>query len=427
MIRRVLKDCFPTVLSLMLLSTYAVIDGLFIGNFAGDIGLAAINLAWPITALIMATGVGIGIGSSILISHSRGQGDNKTSKIVLNNGLTLLLIASAILMILLYFTYPKLLVLLGAKGEVLTEASKYAKIIITGLVFQVIGSGIIPILRNFNMSFGALVCMGCATLVNITVNYILVCIVQIGIQGAAFGTIVAQLVACTIAIYLLIKKGNCSIKLRLQKEYVLKIIRTGLTGFGMSLAPSITLIFTNLQCLAYGGDSAVACYSVISYVIMPIQSMLAGVAEGSQPLMSYYVGAGDWTKLKSVERIARTTAIIMSIITSLVIYLLIPYVAIWFGLSQEGRAIFDTGMKIYTSSFLLISMTRFNICFLNAILQTKKSILLTYLESLAISPILLFLMPMMWGITGIWLSYIATGLVLFLLYFIIIKNTDILP
>ena len=83
-----------------------------------------------------------------------------------------------------------------------------------------------------------------------------------------------------------------------------EILKIGISAFGLSLAPSIVLLFTNLQCLKYGGDAAVACYAVISYIVFPVQSMLMGIGDGTQPLMSFYSGAKKMEELRFVKKIA---------------------------------------------------------------------------------------------------------------------------
>lgn len=416
MIKKVIKDTVPTLISLMLLSTYAVIDGLFIGNNAGDVGLAAINIAWPITALITAVGVGLGIGSSVLISHKRGLGDDVGSRGVFSYGFAMLLMAVVILMLSLLPSHAHILSFLGAKGDVLVEASKYAFIIIVGMVFQLLGAFLIPVLRNYGMSVGAMICMLLGTFVNAGVNYMLICVLKLGIQGAAYGTLVAQFSVSICAIIFLVKDAGVSLKPKFSKVIMGKIAHVGLTGFGVSMAPSITLIFTNLQCLAYGGDSTVACYAVISYVAMPIQAMLAGVGEGSQPLMSYYCGGGEEENLRKVAKIARVFGLILSAIMMLAVLLATPFIAKLFGLSPEGSLIFDTGMRLYAISFVIVSMARFNVCYLNAAMKTSKAIFLTYFESLCLSPLLLFVLPHFWDVEGIWLSYLVTNTLLLLIY-----------
>ena len=270
---------------------YGVMDGLFVGRAVGDTGLAAINIAWPIAAVITAVGIGIGSGGSVLYSNSNGKGEQERGEVVYHQTITLLFAAAMVLLIVLGFTYPAILSALGAKGDVYQKAVEYIQIIIFGAVFQVMGTGFIPMLRNRNLAFQAMVSMAAGMGVNGVLNYLLLFVVKIGIRGAAVGTIAAQFVVLVISSYLIYGRQKVHLKVVWQHKMIGEILKIGISAFGLSLAPSIVLLFTNLQCLKYGGDAAVACYAVISYIVFPVQSMLMGIGDGTQPLMSFYSGA----------------------------------------------------------------------------------------------------------------------------------------
>ena len=239
MLKKVIKEAFPTVLAFTMSGMYSIVDGIFVGKAAGDTGLAAINIAWPIPALITALGIGIGTGGSVL----------------------------------------------GAAGSVQTEAIKYTAIIIAGSILQVAGTGIMPLLRNMNQSLGAMLSMAAGFAVNILVNYYLMFRLNMGIKGAAFGTVTAQAVVVMAGCAILWKTGYRKWRPLWHRQYAADIFKIGITAFGTSLAPTAALIFTNLQCLRYGGNAAVACYAVISYIVFPVQYFLTGIGEGVQPLI----------------------------------------------------------------------------------------------------------------------------------------------
>lgn len=159
LLKRIAQDCIPTVFSLLMSGLYGVMDGLFVGRAVGDAGLAAINIAWPIAAVITAVGIGIGSGGSVLYSNSNGKGEQERGELVYHQTITLLFAAAMVLLIVLGFTYPAILSALGAKGDVYQKAVEYIQIIIFGAVFQVMGTGFIPMLRNRNLAFQAMVSM----------------------------------------------------------------------------------------------------------------------------------------------------------------------------------------------------------------------------------------------------------------------------
>lgn len=423
LLRRIAQDCIPTVFSLLMSGLYGVMDGLFVGRAVGDTGLAAINIAWPIAAVITAVGIGIGSGGSVLYSNSNGKGEQERGELVYHQTITLLFAAAMVLLIVLGFTYPAILSALGAKGDVYQKAVEYIQIIIFGAVFQVMGTGFIPMLRNRNLAFQAMVSMAAGMGVNGVLNYLLLFVVKIGIRGAAVGTIAAQFVVLVISSYLIYGRQKVHLKVVWQHKMIGEILKIGISAFGLSLAPSIVLLFTNLQCLKYGGDAAVACYAVISYIVFPVQSMLMGIGDGTQPLMSFYSGAKKMEELRFVKKIASIAVVGMGAVFFVIVILVSKYIPDVFGMQMESQAYFGTGMAVSEVSFLFTGLAKFHISYLNATLQVKKAMQLIYGETIVVAPFLIFLLPYVFKINGIWLSLPGTQLIMLLIFNVFFTKT----
>lgn len=423
LLKRIAQDCIPTVFSLLMSGLYGVMDGLFVGRAVGDAGLAAINIAWPIAAVITAVGIGIGSGGSVLYSNSNGKGEQERGELVYHQTITLLFAAAMVLLIVLGFTYPAILSALGAKGDVYQKAVEYIQIIIFGAVFQVMGTGFIPMLRNRNLAFQAMVSMAAGMGVNGVLNYLLLFVVKIGIRGAAVGTIAAQFVVLVISSYLIYGRQKVHLKVVWQHKMIGEILKIGISAFGLSLAPSIVLLFTNLQCLKYGGDAAVACYAVISYIVFPVQSMLMGIGDGTQPLMSFYSGAKKMKELRFVKKIASIAVVGMGAVFFVIVILVSKYIPDVFGMQMDSQAYFGTGMAVSAVSFLFTGLAKFHISYLNATLQVKKAMQLIYGETIVVAPFLIFLLPYVFKINGIWLSLPGTQLIMLLIFNVFFTKT----
>ena len=423
LLKSIAQDCIPTVFSLLMSGLYGVMDGLFVGRAVGDAGLAAINIAWPIAAVITAVGIGIGSGGSVLYSNSNGKGEQERGELVYHQTITLLFAAAMVLLIVLGFTYPAILSALGAKGDVYQKAVEYIQIIIFGAVFQVMGTGFIPMLRNRNLAFQAMVSMAAGMGVNGVLNYLLLFVVKIGIRGAAVGTIAAQFVVLVISSYLIYGRQKVHLKVVWQHKMIGEILKIGISAFGLSLAPSIVLLFTNLQCLKYGGDAAVACYAVISYIVFPVQSMLMGIGDGTQPLMSFYSGAKKMEELRFVKKIASIAVVGMGAVFFVIVILVSKYIPDVFGMQMESQAYFGTGMAVSAVSFLFTGLAKFHISYLNATLQVKKAMQLIYGETIVVAPFLIFLLPYVFKINGIWLSLPGTQLIMLLIFNVFFTKT----
>lgn len=424
MTKSIIKNCIPTVFSLMMTGLYSVIDGLFIGKATGDSGLAAINIAWPITAIITAIGIGVGSGGSVLLSNYIGRGEKEESENIYHNTVLLMVIIAIIITFLLMIIFPVFLRLsTGGNKEVFKQGYDYCKIIVIGCTFQLLGAGFIPLLRNMNLTIHAMIILIVGMIINLIANYYLIFNVGLGIQGAAIGTITAQLIVTILSVFLIYGYKKKKFKYYFSLKRSIKILKTGLSSFGMSIAPSVTLIFTNMQCLKYGGEAAVACYATISYIVFPIQSMLCGVGEGVQPMISYYNGEDRKDEVENINKIAKIIVLFIGSIAFTVVMKITPEIPKWFGLSYNAEKYFSTGMIISAFSFFIFGVVKFNSTYLYSILRIKEAIRMIYGETLIISPILLWLLPLIMGINGVWLSLVITSVVMQLIYMIFVKDS----
>ena len=133
---------------MVIVGTNTNIDGLFIGSIMGDDGLAAINIVWPIVALVAAIGTGIGVGGSVVFNAMRGRGERESAENAKNTTMLLLVTAGIAVTLALVFLYMPLLRIMGAEGNVLALAGDYAAVISLGAAAQIFGAGIVVILGN---------------------------------------------------------------------------------------------------------------------------------------------------------------------------------------------------------------------------------------------------------------------------------------
>ncbi len=443
----ILKNCIPAVIALTLTGLYSVIDGLFIGNVQGNNGLAAINIAWPIPALITAAGVGLGTGGSVLYASLCGQQKRREAQKVLPMLLMLTALTSLFLTVLLWKIQLPLLQFLGAQGEILRQAYAYTQVIIPGSLFQILGAGIIPLLRSVGCPVQAMTVTVTGMLVNLAANSVFLFRCGMGIRGTACGTVLAQAVVCCLGGYLLYRRHqmqhtipNTEQSYRRPGEYreekqnhpeavcrkhrirkqltgmAGRILLLGISSFGVSLSATIVLIFTNWQCLRQGGSMAVAVYAVISYIVFPVQYILQGVGEGMLPVLSYAYGAGQYDRFRQYRRESGYCLLLLSTGLCVAVEWLTPFLGSGFGLSAESIPVFCRGMRISALAFLLIGFVKFHISCENAMQHVAAALFLTYVESLVAAPLLLWSLPIWFKLDGIWWSLFGTAAVMLLLY-----------
>ena len=192
----------PSVLAFALSGVYTIVDGFFIGQSLGDAGLTAITLAYPVSALVGAIGTGLGLSGAIRFTILNAQGETQTRQECFSGTTLLMLIVAGLLTaLLLGFTEP-ILHLLGARGDTLGLCAEYARVIALGAVFQLLATGFVPFIRNMGGATVAMIAMILGFVTNIVLDYTFVWVLNQGMAGAAWATIIGQAVTMIVAVTL---------------------------------------------------------------------------------------------------------------------------------------------------------------------------------------------------------------------------------
>lgn len=396
----------PSMIAFTFSGVFAIVDGFFIGRNIGDVGLAAINIAYPLTALLQAIGTGIGMGGAIGISISLGEGKKENVKKYLNNTILLIFAACIALTAILLLTAKPLLIMFGAEGEILRLSESYIRIIAIGAVFQIAGTGLVPIVRNLGGVLTAMLSMLAGFAANILLDYLFVSVYQYGMWGAALATILGQAVTLFPSLLFLVLKKNFSDGFfrKLSLEAMKKIIVVGLSPFGLTLSPNIVLMLMNKYAMIYGGESAVAGFAVISYVVVIVQMLQQGVGDGSQPLISRYYGEGKEKKAKEVRKLAYGFAAFVSVCNMAGLYALRNVIPPFFGASEEVAQIVSKTLPVFTGGFLFMGFLRITTSYFYASKKNKYAYMLIYGEPLLLWMTLAFIFPPIFQTEGVWIS-----------------------
>lgn len=395
----------PSMLTMVLSGFYAIVDGFFVGQATGDIGLGAINIAWPIAALLQAAGIGVGVGGSVLISLFSGAQDAKKAAAARGNTILTLTLFSVLLMSSLFLGYPAILRMFGAQGELLSAAESYIRMVLFGTFFQVFGCGLTPILKNSRRAVLAMIIMISGLVTNIVLDALLVMVFQWGISGAGAATVAAQGVVALSSLIALCTDRQLPFRLsdfRPDTRLMLRTLKIGLSPFGVAMAPSIVIIFANWQCIRYGGDTAVAAYSVLSYVSATFLYLLQGIGDGAQPIISFLYGAARFEEMERVRRRMFRLALTLGCAFLLVSLPTTGFFADLFGVSEEAAEMARTGLILTALAYPFAGIVRSAISYFYAVDNTKMSTFFVYTDPLLFTPLFLVVLPLAFGINGIW-------------------------
>ena len=338
----------------------------------------------------------------------------------------LLVIVSVINTIIIYSFSSKILGLLGADGIILTNATDYIKIIALGAILQILGTGMMPFIRNYGNSFWSMFAMVGGFITNIVLDFIFVWIYEMGMKGAATATIAGQGVTAAIAIIYALynKKFYVYVSLKNVKEMCGAIFRVGLAPFGLALTPNISLVFINRFSASYGGEKAIATYACVSYIICIIYLILQGVGDGSQPLMSRFYGEKDQESLRGVQRMAYIFAIILAVCGGIIMYVNRANIGGVFGASYEVSIEISKIVPIFLVSLPFVAITRIATAGFYATEKSGLSYILTFIEPVLMLIFMLVLPPLFGGQIMIWWSTVLARVFSAILAFILIKYCE---
>lgn len=393
----------PSVLAFAMSGIYAIVDGYFVGNRVGDPGITAINLVYPAVALTQALGTGIGMGGAVRYSIQRASGRNREADRYVGVTTACLFMAAAAVTAAFLPLIPWFLNGLGAAGVVWQYGRVYLVIVIGGAVCQIFGTGVTPLVRNSGGAAFSMVIMTAGFITNVFLDYLFIWVWDSGVAGAAVATVLGQLVTAVGGMGFLMKRKLPVWQLRFSGKYFSDIMRVGLSAFGVTLCPNISLLLMNLFLMRYGGDQAVACYAVVSYASCIVYLMLQGVGDGCQPLFSDYYGKGDKQSLRRVQAMAFVTAEAVGILCFVLLFLTRSHVGRLFGASWEVSAAVVDRLPIILVGFLFLAAARVVTACFYATGQSGRSAVLVYSEEVFLL-VLLLILPGFFGETAVWWS-----------------------
>lgn len=425
-IRIFFQYVIPSVLSFALSGVYAIVDGFFIGNSIGDLGLSAINIAYPIVAVIQALGTGIGMGGAIYYSIYRAENKEEQAKEFIAGALWVLIISSVFLTISVLILNGTLLELLGANGRLLALGKEYIAVIALGASMQVIGTGLVPFIRNHGGSFYAMVSMIAGFVTNIILDCLFVWVLKQGVSGAAWATVIGQGITMLIVLAFLLRKKQFTLNIPFFKfgKVSASILKIGIAPFGLTMSPNISLIIINRFSVVYGGELAVATYACIAYAICIVYLILQGVGDGSQPLLSQHYGEKNFDKLKSTRTLAYGFALFLSVIGCIIMFLTRESLGVLFGASKEVNTEIAKIMPVFLVSVPFVAVLRIATASFYATEKSMFSYVLTFIEPLFMLVLMLILPPLFGGQIMIWWSTVLARILSALLAVILKNHVD---
>lgn len=383
-----------------------MVDSIFIGQGVGPMAISGLALTFPFMNLAVAFGAGVGVGASSCISVKLGQKDYKTAQQVLGNTVTLnLIIGIAFSIVSLLFLDP-ILYFFGASEQTLPYARDYMVIILLGNVFSHMYFGMNGVLRAAGKPRQAMYATIFTVVLNTILDPIFIYPMNLGIQGAAYATILSQVLALVWQMRIFSNKNEL-LHLsrgiyRLKKSIVENILAIGLSPFSMNVCACIVVIFINKGLLQYSGDLAVGAYGIANKVCFIFVMVNMGLNQGMQPIAGYNYGAMKFDRLMQVLKLAVIAGTCITTCGFLVAEFIPGPCARLFTTDPELIRLSVNGMRIMMAAFVLVGSQMVITNFFQSIGMAKISMFLSLSRQMIFLLPMLLLLPLFLGVDGIW-------------------------
>jgi len=403
------KLAIPSTIGMLVNSLYNVVDTIFVGRGVGTLAIAGIGIVFPIQMIIMAIAQLFGMGAASMVSRSLGKKNyDSASNIAANSFIASFALGIFAAIVVFIFLNPILRVF-GATENILPFARDYLSIVTFGFIFFPFVVSSNNLIRAEGAAKNAMTVMIVGAVVNIILDPIFIFRFNMGIKGAAYATIIAQFSAFLyIILYYILGKSSLNIRivhLRMKWQIVKEMVSLGFASFIRQVSMSLLIIVVNNSLRVYGGDIAIAVFSVVNRVVMFVTMPLFGIVAGAQPMIGFNYGANNMGRVKeSLKTSVLSTVAIGAVF--FIVFMVIPSKII--NLFSTDAELINMGIFPLRMIMLLFPFIGFQVIgsgFFQSIGKARPSIVLSLSRQVLFLIPLVLLLPLLLGINGIWIAF----------------------
>lgn len=424
----IMKYSTPAIIALLISAIYNIVDRMFVGNYVGDIGLAALSICFPITFIVMGFALLVSAGGGTLFALNLGEKDIENSNRAFANSFLYIIGLELVVTLVLWIVGDSFLKVLGASEVVLPVAKQYYFIMLVGSVFQ----GLTFVFNDFTRVSGkvnlALIISASGAIVNIVLDAWFIIGLGWGVEGAALATVLGQIVSALIGFYIVFG-GHTVIKIKkdyfkIQLSIIQKISKLGVSLFIAQIAFGFISLIYNVYLGKYGGDLAISVYAIISSIMTFVIMPASGLSQGLQPILGYCYGSKNYERVMEMMKVGCFISTAITTVIWALVQLFPSQLVYLFGgaNNQDLMELGVTALRINFSFIPIVGFVMLCITFFQAIGHARPSILLTLIRQvLALVPFIIGL-PMLIGVKGIFFAQPASDLITLLVSIWLLKK-----
>lgn len=403
-----LRYAIPAIIAMTASSLYNLVDSIFIGHGVGAMALSGLGITMPLMNLGAAFGSLVGIGASTQLSIKMGQNDRQSALLILGNVIILNTIIGLAYTAVCLPLLDQILYFFGASANTIGYARSYMLIILAGNVITHVYLGLNDMLRASGYPGRAMAIMLTAVILNCILNGIFIFGFGWGIAGAAWATVIAQVVAMGLELkHFLNKKSFIHFTrhtIRLKRTIVKGILSIGMAPFLMYVCSSVIVILINKSLMQHGGDLYIGGYSIVNRIAMLFVMIVMGLNQGMQPIVGYNFGARKFDRVTKTLKYVVGCAVSVTTFGFIVCELFPRYITMLFTDDPDLLAISSHGLRVVLAMFPFVGFQMVTSNFFQSIGMAPKAIFLSLTRQLLFLVPFLLILPDFFGPDGVWMS-----------------------
>lgn len=397
---------WPSVIAQWIFSLYTMVDGMFVARGVSEVALSAVNIASPFVNFLFSVSILFAVGASTIVAIYLGQGNHEEANRVYTQNMIVLSVLSFLIMGIVLWRLNDIAAFLGATEVTMDYVKTYLLSVAPFTWSFIISYSFEILVKTDGYPRFAIIAATTGAVLNCILDYLFVMVFHWGVAGAGVATGISQsvLVVMYLSHFLSPKATIKFVKVVWSTRQLIRSIKIGLASGLTEFSAGITVFLFNHAILANIGEEGIVSYTIIAYVSTIVVMSMAGIAQGTQPLISYYYGKGETDKYKTLFRYALTTTIGLAIAA---------FVSAWFGADllvgifvspqlQELRSYSSHVFRIFSISFLVMGFNVVSGGFLTAIERPNSSLAISLGRGFVMLVIALKLCISIAGGEGIW-------------------------
>ena len=409
---KIVLYALPAIISIIVTTSFGLVDGYFVSNLLGVDQFAAVNLVFPVLTVFPAAGYMIGSGASAVISDTMGKGNRNAACEKFSMTLALTLVTGVILGVIGYFTLPALINLLGADEELHGYCMEYGQIMLWFLPAFMVNMAFETLWITAEKSWNGFIVSVINGVTNALLDWLFIGCLGMGVMGAGLATAIAHLTVALLTIVYFLLPNKSSLRLRRFKPAVLKdipgIFFNGASEMLGTVAGAIGILVVNARALSFYGEIGVDALGVFDYIFGIFAAFFFGISNTAVTVIGYKHGNRSFGEIKAMLK----RGIILMLIGGVLMFALCeifaePFAGLFVGYDDAAHELAVHSIKVQAVTFILFGLNIYVSSVFTGLGDGLSSIIIAASQTLVAPIIFVFLLPEIFGAEGIWYTIVA--------------------